>query len=70
MAEIKIPEPKYATKRVHIDTITIPDENKVVVRERTLRKRGRLFVYGGGVLMNCGYDPNLPVHADSDVWGR
>lgn len=68
MAEIKIPEPTYkSAERKSIDTITIPD-NKVVVRERTLRKRGRLFVYGGGVLMHYGYDPLQ--HAVSDVWGR
>ena len=67
MAEIKIPEPKYATKRVHIDTImpsesreTIRD-NKVVVKERSLRKHGRLFIHGG-------YDPLQ--HAVCDVWGR
>ena len=65
MAEIKIPEPKYATTRVHIDTITIPDDNEVVVIESSSRYRGRLFVYGSAV-----YDPNLPVHVDSDVWGR
>ena len=68
MAEIKIPEPKYATKRVHIDTISIPDDKVVVVIESSPRYRGRLFVYGGGVLMNCGYDPLQ--HAVSDVWGQ
>ena len=68
MAEIKIPEPKYkSAERKSIDTITIPD-NKVVVRECSLRTRGRLVVYGGGVMMNCGYDPLQ--HAVSDVWGR
>jgi hypothetical protein len=60
MAEIKIPEPKYkSAERKSIDTITIRD-NKVIVRERSLRKHGRLFVHG--------YDPLQ--HAVSDVWGR
>lgn len=64
MAEIKIPEPKYkSAERKSIDTI-MPSEsrrdNTVVVRERSLRKHGRLFVHG--------YDPLQ--HAVSDVWGR
>ena len=47
MAEIKIPEPKYATTRKSIDTIMPPEsretirDNKVVVRERRIGKDGK-----------------------------
>ena len=71
MAEIKIPEPKYATTRKSIDTIMPPEsretirDNKVVVRERRIGKDGK-----SGILYHAVsyYDPTA--HAVSDVWGR
>ena len=65
MAKIKISDrypflPKWAAKRVTIDMIETRNRDTV----RTFRP------YSVTVTRRIGYDPNLPVHADSDVWGR